>query len=181
MIHLLSRPPQGKPITLLPPPTPLPLIVEVGGAVNKPGVYQIETGSRVLDAIRAAGGCLAEADTASTNLAALLTDGMRIAIPFKATPVATIPAGVRSEPVVIPDIATDTPTAVPTSSGLININTATQAELETLPRIGPATAQKIIAYREQHGPFQTIEELLDVSGIGPVTLADIRELITVGP
>jgi competence protein ComEA len=175
MIQLLSRPPQGKPILLIPPPTPLPLKVEVSGAVLLPGVYELTPGSRSGDAIEAAGGFLPEADSGPINLASPLIDGMKISVPLLKSEDQTTesPPDERSQTVIIPEAPTST-------GGLININTAIQAELETLPRIGPVTAEKIITYREANGPFQTVDELLDVSGIGPATLEAIRGFITTG-
>ena len=177
LIELLARPPVGQPVILIAPPTALPLTVDVSGAVVNPGVYQLSQGSRVQDAIQAAGGFQPEADLGAVNQAQELVDGTRLQIPFLPTPVPTSQPGERSQ-------AFDIPTTVPeisTQPGLININTASQAQLESLPRIGPVTAQKIIAYREANGPFKKIEDLMDVSGIGPATLEAIRELITVGP
>ncbi len=165
----LALPPRGKAIALQPPPptpTPAPLWVDVEGAVAHPGVYALPQGSRVRDAIQAAGGTTPQALPEALNLAARLQDGMRVYVPFRGTPtpVAQIP------------------TTVPLSTGeRININTASAETLETLPHIGPTLAQRIVAYRTQHGPFQSVDDLLAVKGIGPNVLDDIRDLITVGP
>lgn len=158
---------------LSPPPTPLPLVVHVSGAVTQPGVYSMPIGSRVKDAIEAAGGLLPDANIQSLNLAAPLQDGELIWIP---TIIKTNPT--TSEPDKTPGddrslIVTPTPT------GLININTATLEELDTLPGIGPFKAQGIIDYRNDHGPFNSIEAIQDVDGIGPVTYEGLKELITV--
>jgi competence protein ComEA len=169
VILLVSSQPRGQAITLLPPPTPAPLVVHVTGAVAQPGVYQLTASSRVQDAIQAAGGLLPEADAQALNLAAFLQDGEQISIPAVQP---TLPA---SEP---PSRAAPLPTAQ--AGKLININTATQTELESLPGIGPALAQQIIAYRKVHGPFATIEDIIDVPGIGPKTFEKIKDLITVG-
>jgi competence protein ComEA len=110
-----------------------------------------------------------EADTQALNLAAFLQDGEQISIP------AVQPTQPALEP---PARAAPLPTAQ--SGKLININTATQAELESLPGIGPALAQQIIAYRKANGPFATIEDIIDVPGIGPKTFEKIKDLITTG-
>ncbi len=158
ILYLITRPPQGKPVSLSLPPTPAPLVIQINGAVNQPGAYELPPGSRVRDAIQAAGGLLPEADDQSLNLAAKLTDGMRLNVlrQGEAPPTQSAAGGQR-----------------------ININTATQAELETLPGIGPARAQDILAYREANGPFTSIEEIMDVPGIGPSTFEDIKDQISV--
>ena len=171
-ITLASRPPRGEPITLLPPPTPAPLVVHVAGAVQNPDVYELPLGSRVGDAIDAAGGLLEGANPGGLNLAAFLEDGERLYVPQLPTPLPEAPASNRSGalPTEIPPPSTDQ---------RININTASQAELETLPGIGPVTAEKIIAYRESNGYFKIIEEIMDVPGIGTKKFEDIKDLITV--
>lgn len=173
VLSLVSSQPRGEPISLSPPPTPLPLVVHVSGAVTLPGVYTLPIGSRVKDAIEAAGGLLPEADSRNLNLAALLQDGELIWIP--ATPQAN-PTAVA--PNKTPNDNNDQ-TSIPAPTGLININTATQEELDTLPGIGPVKAQNIIDYRNSNGPFYTIEAIQDVNGIGPVTYENLKELITV--
>jgi competence protein ComEA len=167
LILLVSGAPRGDPITLDPPPTPAPIIVHVAGAVARPGVYTLNAGSRVLDAVQAAGGLLSDADQRALNLATILQDGNRILVP--AIPPTPLPGSQVS-----PDGEN------PASSGhLINLNSATQAELESLPGIGPKTAQKIIEYREKNGPFQKIEDILNVPDIGPKTFEEIKDFITV--
>lgn len=121
------------------------------------------------DAISAAGGFLAEADKESINLARVLEDGEMLEIPYTAGFSPVIPTPVQN--VVI--------TAGP-ETDLVNINTASSFELDALPGIGPTTAQKIIDYREAHGPFLSIEDIINVSGIGPGTYERIKDLITVG-
>jgi competence protein ComEA len=168
LILLVARQPRGEAIRLLPPPTPAPLIVHVDGAVAQPGVYTLEAGSRVQDAIQVAGGLKPEANTASLNLAATLQDGSRVLVP-------TLP------PPVTPDVSGGAPPSrfSASPSNPVNINTASQAELESLPAIGPSLAQKIIAYRQANGPFQSIEEIMEVSGIGQKTFDLIKDLITI--
>jgi competence protein ComEA len=171
LIMLISRQPGGQPVTLLPPPTPLPILVDVAGAVTHPGVYSLPPDSRVQDALKAAGGALPEASTGFLNQAAPLQDGDRIFLP---TRIPTAPDTTsNSTP------ATRSQIVPPAAAGRININTATLAELDTLPGIGPITAQSIIAYREAHGPFNTIEDIMDVPGIGTATFERIKDLISI--
>jgi len=167
LIWVVARNPSGEAVILRPVPTEKPIIVYITGAVPRAGVYALPQGARVQDAISAAGGFLAEAEKSQINLAALLEDGEKLDIPYVegASPV----------------LATPGPTIVAVTTELININTASSAELEALPGIGPTTAQKIIAYREQNGPFINTEDIINVSGIGPGTYERIKDLITVGP
>jgi competence protein ComEA len=147
-------------------PSPVTIIVDVAGWVRRPGVYEFASGDRVIDAVNRAGGARNGADLTSLNLAAPLTDGTQIVIP---KPGATVPGG------------TD-PSGTGTSSGgttLININSASEIELEDLPGVGPVTAAAIIDYRTQSGPFASVDDLIDVSGIGPSTLEQIRPFATV--
>lgn len=176
IILLVSRAPRGSPIALLPPPTIPPLTVHIDGAVASPGVYMLGQGSRLQDAILAAGGVLSTAEMASLNLAAPLVDGEKIVIPTQP------PAGTATTiPTVQPASRFAFPTEVPqTPLTLVNINTATQAELESLPGIGPKLAKEILNHRQLHGPFTSIEQIVDVKGIGPATYDRIRNLITVG-
>jgi competence protein ComEA len=159
----------GKLAAQTPSPTPAAVIVDVAGWVRRPGVYEFRQGDRVIDAIRMAGGGRSGADLASINLAALLTDGEQIVVPRKARAGIgaagiggglTAPGSVGTEP-------------------LINLNTATLDQLESLPGIGPALGQRILDYREEHGPFRSVDDLLNVSGIGDKRLADIRPKVTV--
>lgn len=163
---VISRSPAGAPISLLPAPTKSPLVVQVLGAVPRPGVYEFPEGSRVRDAIDAAGGLLADAEVSSLNLVAPLEDGQQLEIPFS----GSAPA---------PAATTVSATSAPPSADLININTATLEQLDSLPGIGPTTAQKILDYRTAKGPFQRIEDIMNVSGIGPATFDKLKPLITV--
>jgi len=178
VILLVSRPPRGQPIALMPPPTAAPIAVQVAGAVVHPGVYGLPPGSRVQDAIQAAGGLLPTADNQALNLAALLQDGGKILVPFQrpTQPIST--AGTGSEPAVL--ASTSPSFSTPDAAHPLNINTATLAELDSLPGIGPVTAQNIIDYRTANGPFATIEDLLKIPGIGPKTFEKVKNLITVG-
>lgn len=140
------------------------VVVHVAGAVSSPGVYTLPADSRVDDAVRAA-GATADADLSQLNLAQKLADGQKITVPA---------AGETPAPA---DNAA--PSDSSQSGALVNINTATQEELETLPSIGEVRAQAIIAYREEHGGFRTTDELMEVSGIGEKIFADISPHITV--
>ncbi len=165
VVFLLRRPEPGAMEIVTPPstPTPPPLRVYVSGAVLNPDVYSLPPGSIVKDALMAAGGPSSEADLDNINLAMPLKDGMHVIIPRKgeALPTAAPVAPSRSTP------------------SLININTASQAELESLPGIGPALARRIIEFRETHGPFSSIEELKKVPGIGEAIFSRIKDYITV--
>lgn len=142
------------------------VVVHVAGLVRAPGVYELAGGARVVDAVEAAGGPTGDADLAALNLAALLADGQRIYVPrFGETP----------PPVAGPDGGT------PTASGPaapIDVNVASAAELDDLPGIGPATASAIVAHRDQHGPFASVDDLEAVRGIGPAKLDALRGLVT---
>ncbi|HEY9152142.1 MAG TPA: helix-hairpin-helix domain-containing protein [Anaerolineales bacterium] len=182
ILLIVTRLPGGQPVTLEPAPTQAPVVIQIIGEVVKPGVYSLPDGSRVQDAVNAAGGLLADADENSINLAARLEDGQQIKIPaqggnsgFNNSGFAPIPT---SAPFIV--VSTLSPTSV-SSSSLVNINTATLQQLDTLPGIGPVTAQNIVTYRQQHGLFQHIEDIMNVSGIGPATFNNIQNLITVGP
>lgn len=155
--------------------TPGVLYVYVTGAVSVPDVYELPEGSLVKDAIVAAGGFTAEADQVAVNQALRLRNEDHIHVPVVGETAETPPLS-RSESVEI-----DPEESGGISAGdLININTATLAELETLPGIGPSLGQNIIDYREANGPFETIEDIMKVSGIGEAKFRAIRDLITVG-
>lgn len=151
-------------------PTTAPILVHVAGAVRQPGVYALAPEARVIDAVEAAGGLTAEADSERINLADHLQDAMRLDIPTKGQEPGLAPT---------PIPARRADAAGQTAKGLININMATQAELEALPHIGEALAGRIIAYREAHGPFQRVEDLQQVSGIGDTIYADLQPLICI--
>lgn len=169
LIYLASRPPQGEPIRLLPPPTPAPLVVHVTGRVARPGVYRLPPDSRVADALQAAGGSLADGNPQALNLAAPLADGSRVYVPPLQNG-TSLPEKTGEA---------DRMPAVADIDGRVNINTATQAELESLPGIGPTLASRIIAYRQEHGAFTRLEDLQKVSGIGEGLFNKIKDLITI--
>ncbi len=157
------------------------LIVAVVGAVRAPGVVRIDSGARVFDAIAAAGGATAEADLTALNLAAPVADGARVAVPRRGEPAPTIDPGAVSGGGAGGTDGGDTSTGTGrgNANGPVNLNTATAAELDELPGIGPATAAAIITDRDQHGAFQTVDDLARVRGIGPAKLEQLRDLVTV--
>ena len=139
------------------------VVVHVAGAVASPGVYRLSDGARTIDAISAAGGARADADLARVNLATRLSDGLRVYVPT---------VGEIAPPLVEGAAGSE-------GAGPIDLNVATADQLDALPGIGPATAAAIIAYRRDHGPFSSVEQLLEVRGIGPSKLEQIRSLIVV--
>ncbi|GAA3584661.1 hypothetical protein GCM10022198_04930 [Klugiella xanthotipulae] len=154
------------------PPTPMPspdnnAYVHVLGQVRVPGLYTVATGARVIDAVGAAGGVTARADMAAINLARVVVDGEQLYVPAEGESPPLPAAGAPSE----------NGSGLP--GGLLNINTATSDQLEELPRVGPALAQRIVDWRKSNGAFTSVDGLLGVSGIGEKTLDGFRDLITV--
>lgn len=144
------------------------LVVDVAGKVRQPGIVELPAGSRVVDALEKAGGARRGVKLSALNLARLLVDGEQLLV------------GIRAASVAPPPPPAGSPLGVPTSpAGLVNLNTAAQADLESLPGIGPVTALAILAWRDENGRFTSVDELLEVSGIGDATLADIRAFVTV--
>ena len=172
ILFLLIRLPAGKPIELLPAPTEAPIGVHVIGAVPRPGLYELPEGSRVQDGVDAAGGLLSEADPDQINLAAILEDGQQLDVPYK--------SGQESSGLPEPPDQSGIPNQPAEAGNLVNINTATLDELNNLPGIGPTTAQNILDYRNENGPFAQIDDLLNVPGVGLTTFDNIKDLITVG-
>lgn len=170
LVLLLNTRPRGQAISLPPLPTAAPLVVHLSGAVAKEGLYELPPGSRLDDALRAAGGLLDGADTDKINRAARLADGQKISIPSRMAAEPPASAGPQRSAAVL-EPAPD--------EGLINLNTATLDELDTLPGIGASKAADIIAYREKTGPFQAIEDIQNVPGIGPKIFENIRDQISV--
>jgi competence protein ComEA len=150
-------------------PAAATILVDVAGWVRRPGVYEFHDGDRVIDAIEAAGGARHGAGLDALNLAAPLTDGSQILVPAPPAKQASVLAGSTG--------AAPGATGVP--GALINVNTATATDLEALPGIGEVIAQAIVDYRTENGPFASVDALLDVSGIGDATLANIHDLVTV--
>jgi competence protein ComEA len=161
------------PSTSTPTATPSPLMVYVSGAVARPDVYALAPHSVVKNAIEAAGGATAEADLTRLNLARPLQNGEQVHVPQKGeeNPPPSSASGEAA--------ATPLPSQPPRPGSKINVNTATAAELEQLPGIGPVLAQRIVEYREANGPFQSIEDIKKVSGIGEAKFEQIKDLITV--
>jgi competence protein ComEA len=184
LILLISKPVEGEPISLSPAPTPtntsapkptsteVPILVQVEGEVNNPGIYSLQQNARLEDLIDLAGGLTDYADNNRINRALLLRDGDYMYIP-----------GFDEE---IPNIARNAPINLSEDSENfynypLNINEADQLALESLPGIGPAKAADIIAYRQMLGTFTSLEDLLDISGIGPATLDSLREYLICEP
>lgn len=155
------------------------IMVDVSGEVNEPGVIELEEGKRIKDAIELAGGLTNKADTTNINLAYKLEDGMKIQIPSKEEKNKTIQDNYISVDAGKNIENSEPNNIVKNKKSIININTANQKELETLPGIGESTAQKIIKYREEKGKFKKIEELKNVSGIGDAKFEKIKEYIKV--
>ncbi|MFJ4220936.1 helix-hairpin-helix domain-containing protein [Curtobacterium luteum] len=155
--------------------TPSVVVVHVAGAVGRPGVVTLPAGSRVTTALERAGGAARDADLARVNLARPLVDGEQVYVPR---------VGETDVPIAVPDAgagSADVP-GTPGSTGadaVVDLNAADAATLETLPGIGPALAERILAWREEHGRFAAVEDLLDVSGIGDAKFADLQPRVRV--
>jgi competence protein ComEA len=134
------------------------LVVDVVGAVRRPGLHRLAQGTRIADAVASAGGATAKAELALVNLAAPLADGEQVVVPVRGA--ATASAG-----------------GTPSASAPLDLNTATPEQLDALPGIGPATAAKIISFRQAHGPFRSVDELDAVPGIGPARIEQLKGLV----
>jgi competence protein ComEA len=141
---------------------PAKVVVDVAGKVRRPGIAVLRQGARVIDALRAAGGARPGVDLGGLNLARVLSDGEQVVV---GGPTGAVPAS--------------TPTSGAPVVGLVNINTADETALESLPEVGPVTAQSIITWRSQHGGFTSVDQLLDVDGIGDATLAKLTPYVTI--
>lgn len=139
------------------------LVVHVVGEVRRPGLYRLRDGARIADAVRRAGGARRGADLAALNLAAPLVDGVQVLVPARSAP-GTPPAASPSGEVV--------------PTGPVSLSSATIEELDELPGVGPITAQKIVDYRAEHGPFASVDDLDAVPGIGPTRIEQLRDLVT---
>lgn len=157
-------PPQPTPLAT-PTPTDAPVACHVTGAVVNPGVYTLQPGALIQDAVRMAGGPLAEADLGGLNLAAVVQDQQQIVVPRRLPDLPPNSTDVTKRPL----------------AGLTYVNTASSEALQALPGIGPVLAERIIDYRDEHGAFIELEDLLEVNGIGTHTLETLRPLITVDP
>lgn len=157
--------PAVAPIRASAPARPAPatlLVVDVAGAVRRPGLYSLRAGSRINDAIAAAGGPTARAQLAAVNLAAPVADGEQVVVPARGAVGAA---------------AASPPAAGSAPSAPLDLNSATLEQLEALPGVGPVTAQKILDYRQAHGPFHAVVELEGVPGIGPAHMAQLKGLV----
>lgn len=150
-------------------PAPTELVVHVAGAVARPGVLRLEVGARVIDAVDAAGGLTSEADGTRLNLAAPVVDGERVYVPATGEPM----------PAAIGPSGGGGGGATGEAAGPLDLNAADVEALDGLPGIGPATAQAIVDHREQIGRFTSVDQLLDVRGIGPAKLEELRPLVRV--
>jgi competence protein ComEA len=147
------------------PTAPAEIVVHVAGKVRRPGIVVLDPGARVIDAVRAAGGARPGVGLSGVNLARLLVDGEQVIVgPAAASAVAPTDGGGAAAGVV---------------AGKVNLNTASASQLEELPGVGPVTAAAIVTFREEHGAFTSVDQLLDVSGIGEATLAEIAPAATV--
>ncbi len=147
------------------PVQPSEVTVHVVGAVRSPGLYRLEEGSRVADALALAGGARPKADLAAVNLALPLVDGTQVLVPKRGDATAVpAPPGVGG--------------AAGAASGPIQLNTATSEQLQEIPGIGPVTAERIIQYREENGAFRSVDDLDAIPGIGPARLEQLRDVVT---
>ena len=143
------------------------VVVHVDGAVGRPGVHELRNAPRVVDAIEAAGGLLADADRERLNLAAPIADGQRLWVPWVG----------EQEPAVVSLAGGAAAPDEEIGDGLVDLNTADQAALETLPGVGPSIAAAILQHRQREGMFERVEDLLEVAGIGPSRLAQLESLV----
>src|SRR5215218_7032893 len=150
-----SEQPAAQPLVPETPAVVSRLVVHVAGAVKRPGLYRLAEGKRVADAVARAGGATAPADTAAINLAAPLADGMQVLVPRRG------PAVGGKQP-----------------GGRVSLGSATLAELDALPGVGPATAQKILDLRTQHGGFRSVDDLDAIPGIGPARIEQLRDVVS---
>ncbi|MCB1018057.1 MAG: helix-hairpin-helix domain-containing protein [Acidimicrobiales bacterium] len=150
------------------------LVVDVLGEVRRPGVQEVPTGARIADVVAAAGGLTERADRARINFAAPVVDGERVFVPAVGQTVPPVAVGATGA-------GGGGPSGDPagTAGQPVNLNTATLEQLDTLPGVGPATAQAILDHRAEHGPFTSVDQLLDVRGIGDAKLAELRDLVVV--
>ena len=148
--------------------------VHVAGAVRRPGVYRMRPGARIDDAVRRAGGPTRRADLGAVNLAAKVADGRQVLVPVRSAPAPATGAAAGSAATTG---APGAPGAIGAPARPVDLNSATLEQLDTLPGVGPATAQKILAYREEQGGFASVDELGEVPGIGDKRLAALRELV----
>jgi competence protein ComEA len=147
------------------PSSRAPLVVHVVGAVRRPGLFRLPEGSRVADAVARAGGATRKADLAGLNLAAPLVDGTQVLVPARVGAVEAVESGATTQPGAGP-------------ARKVSLSSATAEELDALPGVGPITAQKILDFRAEHGPFASVDDLDAVPGIGPTRIEQLRDLVT---
>jgi competence protein ComEA len=158
---------------------PPSIFVQVAGEVVRPGVYEVPAGSRVFQVLLEAGGATEAADRDAVPLAAVLVDGARVVVPKKGEAGATtVTMPVLEAPSLGPAAGGTAQGATPTPLARVSLNSATAAQLDALPGVGPAIAGRIVAYREAHGGFKSIDELEQVPGIGPATMQRLRDLVS---
>lgn len=165
---------------------PVTLTVHVAGAVMKPGVYSLAPGSRVVDAVRAAGGASSRADLERINLAQVIIDTEQVYVPVRRANASRVTVAPRLRPVRNPVPSSTLAASIdggstppgPSAQARIDLNSATAAQLDALPGVGPATARAIISHRTRKGPFAKVEDLMNVPGIGPAKFAAIRDLVS---
>lgn len=178
----------GTQVSLSPVPAPLTVKVHVAGAVVRPGVYELSSSARVVDAVKAAGGATARADLERINLAQTLVDTEQVFVPMRNSSSPKATTSPRLKPVRTTVPAPSIPAgAAPNASitsgsnpARVDINSATSDQLDALPGVGPATAKAIISHRTRKGPFAKVEDLLNVPGIGPAKVAALREFVVAG-
>jgi competence protein ComEA len=152
--------PAARPVAARAAPAPAAaVVIDVVGAVRRPGLYRMRQGQRIADAVGRAGGATGKADLEQINLAAPLADGEQVVVPRRGAAGVAAAGGSTG------------------AAGPVHLSTATAAELDALPGIGPATAEKIVSYREQHGAFRSVDELDAIPGIGPARLEQLRGLV----
>jgi competence protein ComEA len=149
----------ARPVAARAAPAAAAVVIDVVGAVRRPGLYRLRQGQRIADAVDRAGGATAKADLEQINLAAPLADGVQVVVPRRGAG-GSAPAGGGAG-----------------AAGPVHLSTATAAQLDALPGIGPVTAEKIVSYREQHGAFHSIDELDAIPGIGPARIEQLRGLV----
>jgi competence protein ComEA len=164
VILVVASEPRGEAIKLAPIATPTEIVIYISGSVVHPGVYHLSPGSRIEQAVAASGGLAQDADAGQADLARLLFDGDQVYIPHLGEPTRN-----------------DSVTGNILTNSVIDINTATIEDLETLPGIGAVKAQSIITYRESHGDFSSLDQLLSVPGIGVALLEQIKPYLQISP
>jgi competence protein ComEA len=157
-------------------PSAARVVAYVCGAVARAGVYELAVGARVADFIAQAGGATGRADLDGLNLAAVVTDGQQVVVPRRGES-GQSDAGAAAATGATP--AATSGSSSPAPGAPVNLNTATLEQLDTLPGVGPSTAQKIVDYRTEHGSFGSVDELNNVSGIGDVRFAELKDLVTI--